>query len=201
MPGINASLEQRGKLGYIKEVQIHDGQEILVNLIAGKKKKSYKVHLLALANKGKSKFNISWPWLWCILICIVVLGIFSVVKQYISLENQLLELAIYFACAAGIILGLVMLALKFSLKRIYFSRIANIPILDIEINKPNRKSYKSFVSALEQHINKMQAAYNLKADQQLAGEIRMLRRLSQDGIVSQAAYDKAKGKLFKISKK
>ena len=89
-----------------------------------------------------------------------------------------------------------MAALKLSIKRVYSSRLANVPVLRFDINKPDRKTYKSFVNELEQHIGKMQAAYTLRADQQLAGELRMLRRLLQDGFVAQSAYDKAKARML-----
>jgi len=198
---INASLEQQGKLGYKKEIEIHDGQELLVKFLAGKQKKSYRVHLLALAKKGKSKFHIAWPWFWCAVLSVVALGIYMLVKQFVTIDQGIVELGIIFGCVAGIILGLVMLALKFSLKRVYFSRIAKVPLLDFEINKPNRRSYKSFIEKLDHNIAQMQEAYSLKADQQLAGELRTIRRLAQEGFVTQAAYDKAKGKLFKTPKK
>jgi uncharacterized membrane protein (DUF485 family) len=194
---LNASLEQKGKLGYTKEISIRDGQEIQVRQLAGKYNKSYRLHLLALASKGKAKIHIAWPWLWTTILSATVLVVYIATRQLLPFEDSFIELAIYLACAVGIILGLVMAILKLSLKRVYTSRIAKVPILEFDINKPDRKSYKTFVDELEEHIKKMHATYPLKADQQLAGEIRTLRRLLQDGVVSQAAYNSAKAKILK----
>jgi uncharacterized membrane protein (DUF485 family) len=194
---VNASLQQKGKLGYTKDISIRDGQEIHVRLLAGKNDRSYRVHLLALASKGKAKMHIAWPWLWAVIASVVLLIVYMESKQLLPFENTYIELAIYLACAVGVILGLVMTILKLSLKRVYTSRIAKVPILEFDINKPDRKSYRSFVDALEEHIQKMHSAYSLKTDQQLAGEIRTLRRLLQDGVVSQAAYNGAKAKILK----
>lgn len=194
---VNATLEQKGKLGYTKEISIRDGQEVQVRLLAGKNDTTYRVHLLALASKGKAKMHIAWPWLWTALASAILLLAYMALRQLLPFADSFIELAIYLACAIGMILGLVMIVLKFSLKRVYSSRMAKVPILEFDINKPDRGSYRSFVEALEEHIQKMHAAYSLKADQQLAGEIRTLRRLLQDGVVSQAAYNSAKAKILK----
>ena len=37
---------------------------------------------------------------------------------------------------------------------------------------------------------------NVPEDKQLTGEMKMLRRLSEEGVVSKADYEKAKAKLF-----
>ena len=194
---VNASLQQKGKLGYSREISIRDGQEIQLKLLAGKSNINYKVHLLALNGKGKSKIHIAWPWFWSAIIGLIVLLVYLQIRQVLPFADSVIELGIYLACAVAILIGLVMTILKFSIKRVYTSRLAKVPIVEFDMNKPDRKSYKAFVETLEQHIKKMQSTYNLKNDKQLAGELRTLRRLAELGIVSRSAYNSAKARVLK----
>lgn len=198
---LNATLKQQGKLGYTREYQLYNERELRINLLAGARKSSYMVHLLALADKSKSRFHISLPWLWCALISAALLAIYWIVRQFVTIDSGIYEFAIVLACLLGIILGSVMLVLNFSRRRVFYSRTAKVPLFDILINKPDKRTYKSFLDTLESCTQKARDFYNLKPDQQIAGEMRMLRRLATEGIISQSVYDNAKDKLFKISNK
>ena len=198
---INATIQQQEKLGYSRELQIKNGKELLIGQLAGSRKMIYQVHLLALADKSKPRIHISWPWLWCMLVSLIVLVVYSIIKSFMATDAGIYDFAIVSLCVLGIILGFVMTILKFSRKRVYFSRYANIPLFDILINKPDRKTYKHFVDILDSYVGKARGFFDLKPDQQIAGEIRMLRRLASEGVISQTDYDRAKDKLFSMSNK
>jgi hypothetical protein len=63
------------------------------------------------------------------------------------------------------------------------------------------KSYRSFIEQLNSYIQKTRTFWQLKLDQQIAGEMRMLRRLAGEGVITQRDYDQAKGRLFGVSNK
>lgn len=199
MPGeVNATLLQQGKLGYTREFQLYNGRELRINLGAGSKQNIYQVHLLALADKSKSRFHIAWPWFGCFIASLAGLVVYWIVNLFTSIDANI-GFAIILACILGIILGLVMLILKFYRKRVFYSRYANIPIFEMLINKPDSRSYKNFLDILDSYTLKARSFYALRVDQQIAGEMRMLRRLAKEKIISQSVYDAAKDKLFNIS--
>ena len=49
---------------------------------------------------------------------------------------------------------------------------------------------------IDAYLQKTRSEWNLKPEQQIAGEIRMLRRLATEGVISQKIYEEAKDKLF-----
>ena len=84
-----------------------------------------------------------------------------------------------------------------SRKQIFYSRNANIPIIELSVGKPTKSSFYDFVNKIEQRIKKFRDHMDIAEDKQLIGEMKMLRRLSDDGIISNTLYEAAKSKLFK----
>lgn len=201
MPGeVNATLQQQGKLGYTREFQLCNGNEIHIRLNAGSRNNVYQVHLLALADKSRARFHIAWSWLWCFVISLTGLGVYWIVNQFTRIDANI-GFALVLTCVLGILLGLVMLILKFYRKRVFYSRYANVPLFEILINKPDSRQYKNFIDVLESYTAKARNHHDLKVERQIAGEMRMLRRLATQKVIPQSAYDKAKDKLFNISNK
>jgi len=196
---INATIQQQGKLGHLRELQIKNGKEVVIGQQTGSRKQVYQIHLLALADKSRPRLHIAWPWLWSLLISLTLLGIYAIVRQFVNGIPSIVDFAIVLLCALGIILGGGMTVLKITRKRVYFSRHAQIPLFDILINKPDRGTYRQFTGLLDSYMQKAREFFDLKVDQQIAGEIRMLRRLASEGVISQSDYDRAKNKLFSLS--
>ena len=198
---INATLQQQGKLGQVREYQIVNGKELRIIQGMGAKQRVYLVHLLALADKSRLRFNIAWGWFYLAVVCVVGLVIYLLAKSLFSINSGMVEFAIIGALVLGMVLGLILVIANFSRVRVFYSRHSSIPLFDIYISKPNPQAYKAFLRQLNDYIEKTRAFWQLKLDQQIAGEVRMLRRLASDGVISQRDYDRAKDKLFGISNK
>lgn len=198
---INATLQQQGKLGQQREYQIVNGKELRIIQGMGAKQRVYLVHLLALADKSRVRFNIAWGWLYLALACMLGLVIYLLAKSLFTINSSIIEFAIMAAFILGIALGLILVIANFSRVRVFYSRHSNIPLFDLYISKPNQQAYKSFLRQLNTYIEKTREFWKLKLDQQIAGEVRMLRRLASDGVISQRDYDQAKDRLFSISNK
>jgi hypothetical protein len=198
---INATLQQQGKLGQLREYQIVNGKELRIIQGMGAKQRVYLVHLLALGDKSRVRFNIAWGWLYLAVACLVGLVIYLMVKSLITINSGMIEFAIMAAFILGIALGLILVIANFSRVRVFYSRHSAIPLFDLYISKPNQQAYKSFLRQLNNYIEKTREFWKLKLDQQIAGEVRMLRRLASDGVISQRDYDQAKDRLFSISNK
>ena len=53
-----------------------------------------------------------------------------------------------------------------------------------------------FITAIEKRIKKFRSHMDVSDEKQLTGEMKMLRRLSDAGVISKKDYEKAKAKLF-----
>jgi hypothetical protein len=198
---INATLQQQGKLGQVREYQIVNGKELRIIQGLGAKQRVYLVHLLALADKSRVRFNIAWGWFYLAIGCLIGLVIYLLAKSLFTINSGMIEFAIIGGFVLGIVLGLILVIANFSRVRVFYARHSAIPLFDLYISKPNQQAYKAFLRNLNEYIEKTRAFWKLKLDQQIAGEVRMLRRLASDGVISQLDYDRAKDRLFGISNK
>ena len=198
---INATLQQQGKLGQIREYQIVNGKELRVIQGMGPRQRVYLVHLLALADKSRLRFNIVWGWFYLALACLCGLLLYLLIKSLIPINSSTVEFAIYAALMLGFVLGLILVIINFSRVRVFYARHSGIPLFDLYIGKPNHTAYKAFLRQLQDYTEKTRTFWKLKLEQQIAGEVRMLRRLASDGVISQRDYDRAKDRLFGISNK
>lgn len=197
---INARLRQQGSYGQQREYQIVNGRNIRVAIGSKGKSQVFTIPMLALAAKSKARIHIAWAWFWLGLIGLLAIPIYLGIKNWLNLDTAYLDFAVLVALVVAAIIGFVMLALNFSRKRVYFTAISKIPLFDILIGKPDSNSYKQFLDTLNTYLQKTQSHWNLRSDQQIAGEIRMLRRLAKEGVISQKAYEGAKEKLFSVNK-
>lgn len=198
---INISLTQQGLLGQLREYQLQQGKQLKIAIGSKVRNKVYQVHLLALADKSKVKLHIAWPWFWCMLISLLAVPVYFMGKKLLELPSGMHEFAILAVLSIGVLLGLVMLIMNFSRRRVFYSRFAHVPLFDILISKPDKRAYKNFLDVLHASMQEMRTGHMLKPDQQIAGEMRMLRRLASEGVIAQREYERAKDKLFGISNK
>ena len=82
-------------------------------------------------------------------------------------------------------------------KYVFKSRHAKVPLLDVWTGQPSGKAVKAFVKLLEQRIENAHNHMNLTKEQQITGEIKMLRRLMEENIIQNADYEQARARLMK----
>jgi len=196
---INAILQQQGQLGQVREYQIINGKELRIIQGTGARQRVYLVHLLALADKSKLRFHITWGWFYLALASLIGLVVFLAAGSFINLGSDMIEFAIIAIFILGIVLGLILVIINFTRVRVFYSRNAGIPLFELQINKPDFRSYKAFMEQLKIYVDKTRSFFNLRTDQQIAGEMRMLRRLATEGVIAQRDYDRAKNRLFGIT--
>lgn len=198
---INAKLRQQGSYGQQREYQIVNGRNIRIAIGNKTTQKVYNVPMLALAEKSKPRLHIAWAWFWLAFAGVLAIPVYLATKDWLGLKAQSLDFAVLAGLSVMALIGFIMLGLNFSRKRVFFTAYSKVPLFDILIGKPDHKSYKQFLSVIESFQQKTRGEWNLKSHQQIAGEIRMLRRLANEGVVSQRIYETAKDKLFSMSNK
>lgn len=198
---VNAHLKQQGSYGQQREYQIVNGRSIRVAVGSKGKHKVFTVPMLALAEKSKPRLHIAWAWLWLAVCGVLAIPIYLYLKSMLGLKTSSYDFVIIAGLTVAALIGFVMLAVNFSRKRVFFTAYSKVPLFDILIGKPDYHGYKQFLHVLEGCLQKTRAFWDLKVEQQIAGEMRMLRRLASEGVISQKVYEQAKDKLFSISNK
>lgn len=193
---INAHLRQQGSYGVQREYQLVNGRNIRIAIGNKARNKVFNVPILALAEKSKTSLHIAWAWFWLALCGILAIPVYLYIRAELGLKAQLLDFVILGALVVAVLVGLSMLVMNFSRKRVYFTAYSNVPLFDILIGKPDKQSYKEFLAVLDSYQHKTRSDWSLKPEQQIAGEIRMLRRLANEGVIAQKVYEAAKDKMF-----
>jgi len=197
---INATLQQQSKAGPPRELQIVDGKEIKIIIGSSPRQQTYSVQLLALADKSHIRLHIAWRWLVLLVVSTVALSGYWFAPSVLA-KLGTFEFSYVASFSLMAILSLVMFVLKLSRKRVFVSRLTGVRLFDILIGNPNHRAYKAFLKNINQSLNNARQFWNLKPEHQIAGEMRMLRRLAEERIIRQSEYEKAKKKLFAVSSK
>jgi hypothetical protein len=81
---------------------------------------------------------------------------------------------------------------------VYFrSNFGKIRLLELENNNPDKKNFHVFVNKIVVQINKSKTARDMNQSQFLASELKELRRLKDESIVTEESYQRAKRRIFK----
>jgi hypothetical protein len=190
-------IKQRNKLGMDVQVKLVDGRELQVSHNGKKKKKSFSVDILSLQDKSKKIFNVAWKWLASsIVFFALMLALLKFLPPYLG-ENKNLYLGIILLVGlVGSIYSFIKFWKNTSQQQIFYSRNAHVPIVILSAGKPSKKTFSSFIDSIESRIEKFREHMSIDSEKQLTGEMKMLRRLSEDGVISVKDYENAKEKLF-----
>jgi hypothetical protein len=198
---VNANLRQQGSYGVQREYQIVNGRNIRIAIGNKARHKIFNVPMLALAEKSKTHLHIAWAWLWLAISGVIAIPLYLYLKALLELKTHVLDFVILAGLVMAALIGFSMLILNFSRKRIYFTAYSKVPLFDILIGKPDPQSYKEFLNSFETCMQTTRSEWQLRDEQQIAGEIRMLRRLANEGVITQKVYEEAKDKMFSMSNK
>lgn len=194
---VTIELEQAGSFGSRRQVQLLDNRELRIVEEQKRRRKEYSIDLLALDHRRKGKIHLAWPWLIGALsaLFLTILAWWLIPAYAGSYTTALLILAVVIG---GLLIAgcLYMLWKASSRRQCFLSRHARIPLLELDVGKPSGKEFKKFVEHLEKRIDNLHEHFKLSTQQELSGEMRMLRRLSDKKVLREADYQRAKTKLF-----
>jgi hypothetical protein len=162
--------------------------------------RQYAIELATLAPEPEQTTHVAWRWLIGAVIALAGLAGFIAFLKYGNGELPLLE------AAAGVIVLLALTLLFFylftvlSTRRIVFhARFSGTPLVEIPIPMRARAKGKAFANELGQLARKNRDRLHHSEDDLRAGELRMLRRLSEEGAINSGAYDQAKILLLRLA--
>ncbi|WP_455199181.1 hypothetical protein [Kaarinaea lacus] len=189
-------VQQRGK-GQVLSASLIRERELHIEDALNRKTINYVIDVVALGEQSKRKVIMGWQWLAAGLVVILVSFMLPSLLSSVFSETLLKYLVYLLGILAG--LGCFYMAWKAtSARQIFYSRHAKVPIIELFAGKPSTKKFEGFINKVEESIRATQDKLNLSMKNQLAGEMKMLRRLSEEGVVSASEYKKAKAVLFSM---
>lgn len=190
-------LKQRNALGFDLQIKLIDGRELQVLNRGKRTEQRYSVDILSLQDKSKKSLTIAWKWLTAsIAFFLIMLLLLKIMPDYLSLNKNIYLSIILLAGSIGSIMCFIQFWKHTSIKQTFYSRNAHVPIITLSAGKPCKKSFSSFIDVIEKRIKKFRSHMDVDDDKQLTGEMKMLRRLSDEGVISKNEYEKAKSKLL-----
>lgn len=189
-----SQLFQKAKLFPPIHFNLLRGRELEIACHNGRNKQIYKIDLLALRAPSERLVSIAWKW-WLISLG----GFVTTVILVLLLAYFQLGISAVIVALLGVMGSTALAALawkKGTRKQVFYSRHSNVPLVSLHLGVPNKAEFQKFVSQMEEQIEALQQQFNLSRDQELAGELRTLRRLSSDGVISMDEYENSKEVLF-----
>ena len=159
-----------------------------------KENKQRRINLSYVSSQPERECIVAWSWLSTAFATIV----WSMLLLYVGLLTQYKA---DYIVIVGILLGtfsmisMLIFYYRTQDKLIYKSFVGNIPLFEVSNHKPGNKEFEEFMGKLGQHIQLSQD--KLSMHQRLVGELKDLRRIRDEGQISNELYESARNIIFK----
>lgn len=135
------------------------------------------------------------------IIATLVLGIIAYLTLYAGASFKLGFINQYYKPLAALLITSSVISLVFAIYisknvTIFYSYNARFPMAVLLKNYPSKAEYRSFLAALSALVRQARDTSIHEKSQDLANELSELRRLKNDGFVTQKEYDEAKRNIF-----
>jgi len=182
--------------GSQREYQAYADRYLLLKFIEKKhaKVKNFRVNLACLSSEPEHNKVVVWKWLFGALGAGALAGLclYLGISETVRLEYCLLAGTITFT--AALICTLIFIYLMRD-EYIFKSRYGNARLFLIENKKPSQQKFDQFFIMLQQSIDNAQT--NMPVSDRLVGELKMCRRLRDEGIIDDETYTIARTAIFK----
>lgn len=162
-----------------------------------KRKHQFKLEVATLNPEAKKVEKRPWHWLAAALLCLVAAGY---LLSY--LLNTAEGNAVWAALGGTVLLVLLgaaaIVAFRYGIERkwVFETRASQYPLVCIPYDAATAKEAAGFVTRLTQAIVVNNDNKGYSEDDLFAGEMRMLRRLSRCGVISDDLYNSAKKQML-----
>jgi len=185
--------------GTYREYQRYAYNYLFLNFTEKKNKveKNYRVNLAWLSSEPTHNKVIVWKWMvFTILSTLLTGGSFYLMNEEIFNPDYCLIAGIITLSSTLIFLLIFIYCMRD--EYIFNSYFGSTKLFLIENKKPEQKSFDSFFINLRQTIKQTQSV--LSTSDRLIGELKMCRRLRDEGIINDEAYTIVRTKIFKHKK-
>lgn len=161
-------------------------------------KQKFRINLAYMDPMPKRDYILAYNWLFVSAISAVVsfmlvyIGWFSKLQLNSQIMFILASMSITFS-----LLSVLIAMLKTQDRLLMYSRCGRAPVLEMMNNNPDQESFQNFSDSLSRQI--LLASQNSSASptEKLALELKELRRLRNESVITALQYDRAKRNIFK----
>ncbi len=164
---------------------------------SSKRQQEYTVDLIALSPEGKRVTFIAWKWLGlAVLFLLAFVSSGYYLTGHFDLDHALYVLPVTIVSLLLSGASVYRLFCTSERKYVFYTSFGGHPLVEILINKPDKKGFDAFIEALRERICQIALSHKIPKDSLQAGEMKMLRRLTEKSILTSDEYEKAKVKIF-----
>ena len=161
-------------------------------------KYKYRVNLSHLDPKPKREFILADNW----LIIAAISGVIGFMLVYIGwfsdmqFDSQIMVILSALSICFCLIAFLIAL-LKTRDRVLLYSYYGRAPVLELMNKNPDRASFAEFMALLSEHISQARENSTINSTDRLVAELKELRRLKDETVISEAVYEQAKKRIFR----
>lgn len=194
---INFEFEQHSKIrGAYRKITIFNDTHCYQSIKNKHQRKyKYRIDIAYLDPRPFRQRKIAWKWLYGSL-ALFALGLAMIFGGW--LETSAINFLGLFLGATVVGLMTLLAFFHYSRDTVYFrSQYGKIKVIELINMNPDKASFRSFITKFIMQIKKSKTAKNFNQSKFLARELRELRRLKDESIVPNDAYEKAKALILK----
>ncbi|MBL4761936.1 MAG: hypothetical protein JKY93_04460 [Gammaproteobacteria bacterium] len=153
---------------------------------------AYTVNLAYMDPNPKRYRSFAWPWLYFALGLSLLLAIFIYLSVGSTSDHQVFPVMVTLL-GIGILGSILIFFFKSDDRIVFHSKYGRVPLIQLFYKKPDEVEWAFFMKEVMERIYKAQFAFGEDEEKQLRrGEMRLHRRLRDEGVLPEAAYGRAK---------
>lgn len=182
--------------GTIREFQYYANNYLMLSLVKNKKTKpqKFRVNLAWLSSEPVHNKVIIWKWFFSAIASAALMSLFIFFAINETIELKLSIVAGTISLTALLIFSLIFV---YNMRNefIFKSHFGDAKLFLIENKKPDQSKFDRFFISLQQAIDT--SKIKMSISDRLLGELKMCRRLRDEGIIDDKAYTVARTAIFK----
>ena len=182
--------------GTRRQYQLYGCNYLLLDFREKKRaqEKQFCVNLAWLSSEPEHNKVIVWKWLYAALGAAALAALFVYLSVSEILPTVFGMIAGSITIAGSLICALIFVYLMRD-EFIFKSRYGDARLFLLENKKPSQQEFDHYFINLQQSIDKAQS--NISVPDRLVGELKMCRRLRDEGIIDDESYTSARTAVFK----
>lgn len=165
-----------------------------------KRQQDYRVDLISLSPESERVLNIALHWAGLALFFLLSdIGLIFYMLDHQDSNNLVMMVVAVLVLTLMTAGSIYLLLYNSDRSEVFSTRFAGIPLVEIWVANPDKDVFNYLVEEIKNGILKVSAKHDLPVDKLQAGEMKMLRRLSEQGVLTRNDYEKAKATLFNVS--
>lgn len=196
---VDIELKQFHKIrGINRKITVYDGSYCQQTVqIKHQKKIKYRVDLAFLHPLPVREHHIAWKWFYLASGC----SVFFAVMYWIGWISGWFSPSVYYltttiVVASAVVINLLLFAHNSYDKVIFRSQHGSVDLVELLNKYPDKESFRKFIGQFILRIKSAKKNKKLSPSKYLSGELKELRRLRDESIISAAAYEAAKVEIF-----